>query len=397
MVAINKIDMPGANAKQTRQRLLEHDLVPEEFGGETICVDVSATQGTNLDKLLEMVLLQAELLELKADASRKATGVVLESRLDTGRGPVATVLVQEGTLRPGDIMVVGTVWGRVRAVEDENRQRMQEAPPSCPVQVIGLGSVPEAGGIVHVVESERVAKDIVGHCLAERRAGPSEEIPRITLDDFFAQSGGGGIKELPLVLKADVHGSVEAVRDALLKLSRDAIKVNVLHTGVGAITETDVMLAKASGAIIVGFHVRPDPAGRKAAESQGVDVRIYRIIYEVVDDVRLAMAGLLPPTVTEAFLGRAAVRQIFSVPKVGTIAGSQVLEGVIRRGGSARLVRDGVQIFEGKVGSLKRFKDDAREVATGIECGIGIDGYNDIKEGDVIEAYVLEEKPALLD
>jgi len=314
-----------------------------------------------------------------------------------GRGPVATVLVQEGTLKRGDIMVVDTVWGRVRALEDENRQRLKEAPPSCPVQVIGLGAVPDAGGTVHVVESERVAKDIVDHRLAERRAKPADEMPRITLDEFFAQSEGGGVKELPLVLKADVHGSVEAVRDALLKLSRDSIKVNVIHTGVGAITETDVMLAKASGAIIVGFHVRPDPAGRKAAESQGVDVRIYRIIYEVVDDVRLAMAGLLPPTVTESFLGRAEVRETFTVPKVGTIAGSHVTEGVIRRGCPVRLVRDGVQIYEGKVGSLKRFKDDAREVASGFECGIGIDGYNDVKVGDVIEAFVLEEKPASLD
>jgi translation initiation factor IF-2 len=397
VVAINKIDLPGANSQQTRQRLLEHELVPEEFGGDVLCVDVSATQGTNLDKLLETVSLQAELLELKADADRRATGVILESRLDKGRGPVATVLVQEGTLRRGDILVVDTVFGRVRAMEDEKGQRLKEAGPSTPVQVIGLGAVPEAGRPVHVVESERAAKEIIDHRESERRGQPVDETPRVTLDEFFAQAEGEGVKDLPVVLKADVHGSVEAVRDALLKLSRDTVKVSVIHTGVGAITETDVMLAKASGAIILGFHVRPDPAGRRAAESQGVDMRMYQVIYEVVDDVRMAMAGLLPPTVSESFLGRAEVRQTFTVPRVGTIAGSHVAEGVIRRNASCRLVRDGVQVYEGKVGSLKRFKDDAREVTSGFECGIGIEGFNDVKVGDVIEVFELEEKPASLE
>jgi len=396
VVAINKIDLPGANSQQTRQRLLEHNLVSEEFGGDTICVDVSAKQGTGLDKLLEMLSLQAELLELEADPNQRASGVVIESKLDKGRGPVATVLVREGTLQRGNYAVVGTVWGRVRAMEDENGRRMNEAGPSTPLQVIGLGSVAEAGETLYAVESEKVAKEIVAHRTAERRAQPVDETPRITLDDFFAQVEGGGATELTVLIKADVSGSVEALRDALLKLSTDAINVNVIHTGVGAITETDVMLAKASGAIIIGFHVRPDPAGRQAAEGQGVDVRVYRVIYEATDDVRKAMVGLLPPTVSEAFVGRAEVRQTFAVPRIGTIAGCQVAEGVVRRGGLCRLLRDGVQVYEGKVSSLKRFKDDAREVAAGFECGIGVEGYNDIKIGDVIEVYALEEQPATL-
>jgi translation initiation factor IF-2 len=396
IVAVNKCDLPGANSQQTRQRLMEHGLVPEDFGGETICVDVSATKKTGLDQLLEMVTLQSELLELKADSNRRATGVVLEARLDKGRGAVATVLVQSGTLKRGDVLVVGTHAGRVRAMEDENGQRLKEAGPSTPVQVIGLPGVPEAGQLVHVVESERVAKEIIEHREAERRAEPAGAPPTRSLDEFFAEVEGAGVKELPLLVKADVQGSVEALRDALLKLSTDAVKVNVIHSGVGAVTETDVMLARASGAIVIAFHVRPDPSGRKAAEGQGVDVRVYRVIYEATEDVQKAMVGLLPPTVSEAFLGRAEVRETFNVPRVGTIAGCYVTEGNVRRNASCRLLRDGVQVYEGKVGSLKRFKDDTREVASGFECGIGIEGYNDIKIGDVIEAFVLEEKPAAL-
>ncbi|MEE8508772.1 MAG: translation initiation factor IF-2 [Myxococcota bacterium] len=397
VVAINKIDLPGADPQQTRQRLLEHGLVAEEFGGDTICVNVSATQGTGLEKLLEMVSIQAEMLELKADPSLRASAVVLEASLDKGRGPSATVLVREGTLRPGAYTVAGCSWGRVRALYDENGKSVKEAGPSTPVTLIGLGSVPEAGKILHSVESERVAKEIVSHRVAEQRSQPVEEPPKISLDEFFAQAEAGGVRDLAVVIKADVHGSLEAIRDALVKLSTDAIKVQVIHTGVGAINETDVMLAKASNAIIIGFHVRPDPSGRRAAEGQGVDVRVYRIIYEVIDDVRKAMEGLLPPTITEAFLGRAEVRQTFTVPRIGTIAGSYVTEGVIRRGGRCRLMRDGVQVHEGRVGSLKRFKDDSREVATGFECGIGLEGYNDVKIGDMIEAYSLEEKPATLE
>jgi translation initiation factor IF-2 len=397
IVAVNKIDLPDANSQVVRQRLMEHGLVPEDFGGETICVDVSATKGTNLEKLLEMIALQAEVLELKADPEKRATGVVLEAELDRGRGPVATVLVQDGTLRRGDILVVGTSYGRVRMMENEVGQKVEEAAPSMPVRVIGLSTVPEGGQVFHVVETERAGRDVVEHRLSQLRGRPEATRPKLTLEDIFAQSQGGGVKELSIVLKADVQGSVEAVRDALVKQSTDAVKVNVIHTGVGAITESDVMLAKASGAIVVGFHVRPDPAARRASEGQGVDVRLYQIIYEATDDVRRAMVGLLPPTVKEVQLGRAEVRRTFTVPKVGTIGGSYVLDGLIRRGAQCRLVRDGVQIFDGRIGSLKRFKDDAREVQTGFECGIGIDGYNDLKIGDIIEAYAREEQAATLD
>jgi len=397
IVAVNKCDLPGANPQGARQRLMEHGLVPEEFGGDIICVDVSAKQKTGLDKLLEMVNLQAELLELKADWNRRAVGVVLESQLDKGRGPVATVLVQQGTLKAGDTLVVGACTGRVRAIEDENGKRIKSAGPSTPVRVIGLSGVPEAGQILSVVESERAAKEIVENRISDQRGRPVAPRPSFTLDEFFERMEGGGVKELGVVIKGDVHGSVEALRDALLKLSTDSVKLNVILSGVGAITKDDVMLAKASNAIILGFHVRPDPPGRNAAEEQGVDIRAYRIIYEIIDDVKKAMAGLLPPTVTETLGGRAEVRELFTIPKVGKIAGSMVSDGLIRRGSICRLVRDGVQIYEGKVGSLRRFKDDAREVNSGFECGIGIDGYNDIKVGDVIETFTLEEKPATLE
>ncbi len=396
VVAMNKCDLPGADPQQARRRLMEHELVPEDFGGDTICVDVSAKKGTGLDKLLEMLSLQAEVLELKGDPQRRATGVVLEARLDKGRGPVATVLIKDGSLHQGDAIVIGTLSGRVRAMEDENGKRLKEAGPSAPVEIIGLPGVPKAGEPVHVVESERIAKEIADHRSAEKRTEPAVARTAVSLEEFFAEAEGGGVKELPLVIKADVHGSVEALCDALQKLATDAVKVNVIHSGVGAVTETDVMLAKASGAIVIAFHVRPDPTARKAAEGQGVDVRAYRIIYEVTEDVQKAMVGLLPPTISETPLGRAEVRQTFTVPKVGTIAGCQVSDGNIRRGGACRLLRDGVQIFEGKVGSLKRFKDDVREVASGFECGIGIEGYNDVKIGDVIEIFVIEEKPATL-
>ena len=397
VVAVNKIDLPGANPSQIRQRLMEHGLVAEEFGGETISAEVSATKGTGIEKLLEMVLLQAEVLELKADPDQRASGIVLEASLDKGKGPVATVLVQQGTLRRGDIVVVGRGFGRVRALDDENAQRVDAAGPSVPVRITGLTLVPDAGEPFYVVGSERVAKDIVAHRESEQRERPAAAAPRLTLDEFFAQAEGGGVKELSIVLKADTQGSVEALRSSLLELSTDSVKVDVLLAGVGAVTETDVMLAKASEGIIVGFHVRPDPVARRAAEGQGVEIRTYQVIYEVVDDVRKAMAGLLPPTISEKFEGRAEVRDTFSVPRVGTIAGCYVAEGKVRRGASCRLLRDGVQIYEGRVSSLKRFKDDVREVNSGFECGLGIEGYNDVKIGDVVETYVLEEKPATLE
>jgi translation initiation factor IF-2 len=399
VVAINKCDLPGADPQRTRQSLLEHDLVPEEFGGDVICVEVSATKGTGLDKLLEMLALQSELLELKADPTKPAMGVVLEAELDKGRGPVATVLVKEGTLRRGDAVVVGTSYGRLRAMQDENGKTVKEAPPSTPVEVIGLSSVPEAGEVFHVAESEKAAKEVAEHRESQQRgqtaAAPK---PRRSLEDLFAQAAGeGGVKELSVVLKTDVQGTLEAVRDALMKLSTDEVKVEVVHAGVGAVSENDVNLAETTGSIIVAFNVRPDPAGRKAAEAGGVDLRTYRVIYELTDEVKKAMAGLLPPRREEKFLGRAEVRETFNVPKVGTVAGCYVPEGKIERNAQCRLVRDGVVIHEGKLASLRRFKDDVREVQTGFECGIGIDGYNDVKIGDVIEAFKIEERAATLD
>jgi len=396
VVAINKIDLPDANPQVARQRLMEHGLVPEEFGGDTICANVSATKGTGLDHLLEVLVLQSDVLELRAAPSRRASGVVLEAQLDKGRGPVATVLVQDGTLRQGDAIVVGTAYGRVRAMENERGQRLPEAGPSTPVQLIGLSAVPEAGQTVHAVASERDAREVAEHRAAEERSKPSQPKPKLTLEELFGQAEGEGPKELRIVLKADVHGTVEAVRDALLKLATDTVKVNVILAGVGAISESDVMLAKASDAIVVGFHVRPDSAARRAAEGQGVDLRSYQIIYELTDEVRKAMAGLLPPKIEEKVLGRVEVRKTFNVPRVGTIAGSYVNEGLVRRNARARLLRDGVQIWEGGFASLKRFKDDVREVQAGFECGIGLDGFNDVKVGDVIEPFeIVETRPAL--
>ncbi len=396
VVAVNKCDLPGANPQQTRQRLMEHELVPEEFGGDTLCVDISALKGTGLDQLLEAIVLQSELLEIKAAPSRRASGVVLEARLDKGRGPVATVLVHDGTLTRGDVIVVGTHSGRVRALEDENGKRVDSAPPGVPVQVIGLSAVPEAGQKMNAVENERVAKDIVDHRTTEQREKPSEGRTLRSLEDIFAEAEGGGVKDLTLVVKADVHGSVEALREALLNLSTDDVKVDVIHSGVGAVTETDVMLARASGAIVVAFHVRPEPAARRAAESQGVEIRAYKVIYEVTEDVQKAMVGLLPLVASEVFLGRAEIRKTFSVPRAGTVAGCYITEGQIRRNAKVRLLRDGVQVYDGRLSSLKRFKDDVREVQSGFECGMSIDGYNDVKVGDVIEAFVIEEKPATL-
>jgi translation initiation factor IF-2 len=396
VVAVNKCDLPAANPQQTRQRLMEHSLVTEEFGGDVLAVDVSATKKTGLDKLLEAIHLQAELLELKADPARRAQGVVLEARLDKGRGPVATVLVQNGTLRRGDPVVVGTIAGRVRSMQNERGEVVKEAGPSAPVQVIGLSGVPAAGEGFHSVENERLAKQIASNREDEARKKPATTRPRVTLEDLFASAGDDGPKELSLIIKADTDGSAEALKDSLLKIESDKVNLDVIHTAVGAITESDVQLAQASRAIIVGFHVRPDPSGRKAAESMGVDVRTYQIIYEVIDEVRAAMAGLLSPTHKEVFLGRAEVRDTFTIPRVGTIAGCYVQEGTMRRNASCRLTRDGVQIFEGKFSSLKRFKDDVREVQQSFECGVGLENFNDIKVGDNIEAFELEEQPANL-
>ena len=396
VVAINKCDLPEADPQRSRQKLMEHNLVPEEFGGDVICVNVSATTGEGIDQLLEMLALQAEVLELKADPTRRARGVVLEAELDKGKGPIATVLVQDGTLERGQYVVVGAEWGRVRLMENDRGERVKEAGPSVPVQVMGLSGVPAAGVELHVVESERVAKQIIGHRADSDRSGARKPKSKLSLEEFFARQAGEGSKELNVVLKADVHGTCEAVRDALEKLSTPEVKLTVLSSAVGGISENDVLFAQASEAIVVGFNVRPDPVARRAAESNGVDIRVYQVIMKLTDEVRDAMAGLLPPRLEEIVLGRAEVRETFTIPKLGTIAGSFITEGKVRRGAQCRLIRDGVQIYDGRVGSLKRFKDDAREVQTGFECGIGIEGYNDVKNGDVIEVYEFEEKPATL-
>ena len=396
LVAVNKCDLADADPEKARQRLTEHNLVPEDFGGDVICVNVSAKTGEGIDQLLEMLALQAEVLELRADATKRASGIVLEAQLDKGRGPVATVIVQNGTLKKGDSIVVGTEWGRVRQMRNDTGASVKEAGPSTPVQITGLSGVPSAGAAFHSVESDRVAKQIVEHREDQQRGQTSAPKPRLTLDEFYAQSTTEGPKELSIVLKSDVQGTCEAARDALEKLSTDEVKLHVISSGVGAIVENDVNLASASNTIVLGFNVRPDPAARKLSDSAGVEIRTYSIIMEMLDDVKAAMAGLLPPIVTENMLGRAEIRETFTIPKLGTIAGSYILEGKVVRHAHCRIVRDGIQVYTGTIGSLRRFKDDVKEVINGMECGIGVATYNDIKVGDIIEAYELDEKPATL-
>jgi translation initiation factor IF-2 len=396
VVAVNKCDLPDADPDKARQRLTEHNLVPEDFGGDVICVNVSAKTGEGIDALLEMLGLQAEVLELKADPVKRASGVVLEAQLDKGRGPVATLIVQNGTLKNGDSIVVGKEWGRVRQMHDDAGKNLKEAGPSMPVQITGLSGIPAAGASFHAVKSDRVAKQIIGHREDQERGHVAASKPRLTLDEFYAQSTGDGPKELSVVLKADVQGTCEAVRDSLEKLSTDEVTLRVISSGVGAIVENDVNLASASGTIVLGFNVRPDPAARRLSDSDGVEIRTYSVIMELLDDVKAAMAGLLPPIVSEKMLGRAEIRETFTIPKIGTIAGSYILEGKVVRHSHCRVVRDGVQVYTGTVGSLRRFKDDVKEVINGMECGIGVASYNDIKVGDIIEAYDLEEKPATL-
>ncbi|MCH7869855.1 MAG: translation initiation factor IF-2 [Myxococcales bacterium] len=396
VVAINKCDLPEADPKTTRQRLMEHNLVSEEFGGDVICVDVSAATGDGLEQLLEMVVLQSEVLELRADVSLPAKGVVLESLLDKGRGPMATVLIQSGTLRKGETVVVGTEWGRVRLMEDSDGNRLDEAGPSMPVRLLGLSAVPELGSVLDVVKNERAAKSVIQHRLDQKRSAPTTVKPRLSLEEFYAQADAIEVKNLKVVLKADVAGTKEASRHAIEELSTDTVTLTILSAGVGGITENDVMLASASEGIVVGFNVRPDTAALRAADKNGVEIRTYSIIMNLIDDIRNSMAGLLPPTVKEILLGRAEVRETFVIPKVGTIAGSYINDGRVKRNAKCRLIRDGVLIFEGSIVSLRRFKEDTAEVSNGYECGIGIGGYNDIKVGDVVEAFELEEEPATL-
>jgi translation initiation factor IF-2 len=391
IVAINKIDKPGANPERVKQELTQHGLIPEDWGGDTVMVPVSAKTGEGVDELLEMIALQAELMELKANPNKPARGVVLEAKLDKKRGPVATLLVQEGTLKVGDPIVAGLYAGKIRAMFDDKGRPVKEAGPSMPVEVLGLENVPLAGDKFVVVESLEKAREIAEKRQELARQSALEREKRVSLEELFSKMQAGEVKELNVVLKADAQGSIEAIRKSLEELSNDEVKVRVIHAGVGPITENDVMLAAASNAIVVGFNVRPDSAARKAAEREKVDVRTYRVIYDIVDEIKKAMQGLLEPEEKEVYLGSAEVRATFKVPKVGTVAGCYVRDGVIRRNANVRLVRDGVVIYDGKIASLKRFKDDVKEVQAGYECGVGLENFNDIKVGDVIECYTIEK------
>ena len=392
VVAVNKIDLPDARPERVKQELMQHKVVIEEFGGDVLFAEVSAKTGAGIDDLLEKVMLQADVLDVRANPDRAARGVVIESELDKGKGPVATVLVTAGTLKIGDAFICGLFDGRVRALLDERGNNVQEAGPSQPVRVLGFSGVPEAGDGFAVLGDDGEVRDIAQRRQRlQREQGFRRTKEPTTLEELYAQVQAGEISRLNVILKGDVGGSVEALADELTKLSTEEVKVAVIHRGVGAITENDVLLAAASDAIIIGFHVRPDARTRAAAEREGVDIRVYRVIYEVVDDVRLAMEGLLAPEKREVVLGAAEVRETFKIPKVGTIAGCFVSDGTIPRTARVRVVRDGVEVYEGVIGSLKRFKDDVREVREGYECGINVEGFNDVKVGDVIEAYKIEE------
>jgi translation initiation factor IF-2 len=390
IVAINKMDRPDANPDRVKQSLAEQNLIPEEWGGDTVCVNISALQREGIDDLLEMILLVADLRELKANPDRMARGTIVEAKLDKGRGPVATVLINNGTLKVGDAIVAGSVAGRVRAMTDATGKRVELAGPATPVEVIGLSDVPGAGDELVALEDERLAREVAAEKQEQKRAAELRPSTPISLDDLFERIKEGEVKELNLIIKADVQGSVEAVRQALEKLSTDEVRVNVIHGGVGGITETDVNLAATSNAVIIGFNVRPDVNASRVAEWEKVDVRTYRVIYSAIDDVKAAMEGLLEPDYVEEVLGRVVVRATFKVPNVGVVAGSYVTDGKITRNARVRLLRDNVVIHEGAISSLKRFKDDVREVTQGYECGIGIERFNDIKEGDEIEAYILK-------
>ena len=391
IVAINKIDKPGADPERVKEELTKYDLLPEEWGGDTICVPISAVKHQNIDKLLEMIILSAEMMELKANPARQAKGAIVEARLDKGRGAVATVLVQNGTLRVGDIIIAGTTTGKVRQMYDDKGRLVKEAGPSAPVEITGLSEVPDAGDPFQVVSDERLARE-----LCEQRKAEAKEktfgASKVSLDDLFGRIENGQ-KTLNIIVKADVHGSAEAVKSSLEKLNNEEVNVKVIHAGVGGITESDVMLASASDAFIVGFNVRPDRQALDLAARDKVDIKTYSRIYECIEEIQAAMKGMLAPKFRENVLGRAEVRKTIRVPNVGTIAGSYITDGKVTRSSSIRVIRDGVVIFEDKISSLKRFKDDAREVAQSFECGIGLERFNDLKEGDILEAYVMEEIP----
>ena len=391
IVAINKIDKDTANPDRVIQQLTEYGLVAEEWGGDTICVPVSAKKRINLDTLLEMVLLQADVLELKANPDRAARGTIIEAELDKGRGPVATVLVQNGTLKIGDPIVAGTAFGRVRAMMDDKGRRVTSAGPSQPVEVLGFGEVPSAGDVMNVAEVDKLSRQVAEERRDKLKAEQIRNMSKVSLDDLFSQIEAGNVKDLNIIVKADVQGTVEAIKQALEKLSNDEVRVRCIHGGVGAITGSDIVFASASNALVIGFNVRPDATAREAAEREKVDVRTYSVIYNVIEDVESAMKGLFAPVYKEVALGTAEVRNTFKVSGVGTIAGAYVKDGKITRSAQVRVVRGGIVLHDGKIASLKRFKDDVKEVASGYECGIGIENFNDIREGDMIEAYTMEQ------
>ena len=391
IVAINKMDKEGANPDKIKEELTKYDLVCEDWGGDVICVPVSAKTGEGIDELLENVLLVAEVQELKANPDRLAKGTVIEARLDKGRGPIATLLVQNGTLKQGDVLIAGTAVGRVRVMTNDKGRTVKSAGPSVPVEITGLAEVPSAGDIFNAVEDERLARELVEQRKHEQKQEQFNQYRKVTLDNLFSQIAEGEIKELPVIVKADVQGSVEAVKQSLEKLSNNEVRVRVIHGAVGAVKESDVMLAAASNAIIVGFNVRPDPVAAENAARDGVDIRLYRIIYDAIEEITTAMKGMLAPKFRDVELGRAEVRQVYKISNVGMVAGSYVLNGKVTRGCQIRVVRDGIIIADDKISGLKRFKDDAKEVAEGYECGISLEKFSDVKEGDIFEAYTVEE------
>ena len=394
IVAINKIDKPSANVERVKQELSEYELIPEDWGGSTIFVPVSAHTGEGIDTLLEMILLTAEVEELKANPKRRARGLVIEAELDKGKGPVATILVQKGTLKVGDSIAAGACSGKVRAMMDDKGKRVKEAGPSTPVEILGLSDVPNAGEILVATENDKEAKSFAATFVSENKNRLLEETKaKMSLDDLFSQIQAGNLKELPIIVKADVQGSVEAVKQSLVKLSNEEVVVKVIHGGVGAITESDVSLASASNAIIIGFNVRPDATAKTIADQEGVDVRLYKVIYQAIEDVEAAMKGMLDPVYEEKVIGHAEVRQTFKASGVGTIAGGYVLDGIFQRNCKVRITRGEEQIYEGNLASLKRFKDDVKEVKAGYECGLVFEDFNDIQEEDKVEAYIMVEVP----
>lgn len=391
IVAINKIDKPTANPDHVLQQLTEYELVPEKWGGETICVPVSAATGEGIEQLLEMVNLVAEMADLKANPNRRAKGTVIEARLDKGRGPIATLLVQNGTLHTGDVIIAGSSVGRIRVMNNDKGIAISDAGPGTPVEITGLADVPSAGDVFDAVEDERLARELVDQRKYEEKEEIFRQYQKVTLDNLFTQIEEGEMKELPIIVKADVQGTAEAVKQSLEKLTNQEVRVRVIHCGVGAVSKSDVMLAEASGAIIIGFNIRPDQSVRDDAQRDAVEIRLYRIIYDAIEDVKQAMKGMLDPKTREVELGRAEVRQVYKITNVGTVAGCYVLEGKVARNALIRVVRDGIVMAEDKIDSLKRFKDDAKEVAQGFECGIGLEKFNDIKEGDILESFIIEE------